>query len=40
MVLILLNFQRNFLNDLDTLEGWPEKSKINAKKLDWKIFWM
>ena len=38
--LILLNFLMSLLNDLETLRWMARKSKVNAKKLDWKIFWM
>ena len=36
----ITKFSENLLNDLESLDGWPRKSKIDAKKLDRKVHWM
>ena len=33
----ITKFSDELLGDLNNLDGWPEKGKANAKKLDWKI---
>ncbi len=34
----ITKYSDQLLKSLDDLKGWPEKVKINAKKLDWKIY--
>ena len=36
----ITKFSNELLDDLKQLDGWPEKVKAYAKKLDWKIFWL
>ena len=36
----ITKFADNLLNDLNQLDGWPEKVKLMQKKLDWQIVWM
>ena len=37
----ITKFSNQLLNDLRQLTcGWPEKVKLDAKKLDWKILWL
>ena len=33
-------FSQDLLDGLETLDEWPNKVKINAKKLDRKIIWL